>query len=126
MSPEEVCMSVRVTGDRSNLPCKWLKMELPPLLDQIRTLAAASAKITAEQAVSISLRTLLQVTLKKKISEFNVDVYLVKKTQPESITVMVHCGNYITSSHPEPVLWSSCGSREKGGARRRRGQPVQS
>uniref|UniRef100_H3DLA4 RBR-type E3 ubiquitin transferase n=1 Tax=Tetraodon nigroviridis TaxID=99883 RepID=H3DLA4_TETNG len=36
MSPEEVCMSVRVTGDRSSLPCKWLKMELPPLLDQIR------------------------------------------------------------------------------------------
>lgn len=66
MSPEEVCMSVRVTGDRNNLPCKWLKMELPPLLDQIRTLAAASAKITAEQAVSISLRTLLQVTVKKK------------------------------------------------------------
>lgn len=126
MSPEEVCMSVRVTGDRSNLPCKWLKMELPPLLDQIRTLAAASAKITAEQAVSISLRTLLQVTVKKKISELNVDVYLVKKTQPESITVMVDCGNDVTSSHPEPVLRSSCGSREKGGVRRRRGQPVQS
>lgn len=126
MSPEEVCMSVRVTGDRSNLPCKWLKMELPPLLDQIRTLAAASAKITAEQAVSISLRTLLQVTVKKKISELNVDVYLVKKTQPESITVMVDCGNDVTSSHPEPVLRSSSGSREKGGVRRRRGQPVQS
>lgn len=69
-------MSVRVTGDRSNLPCKWLKMELPLLLDQIRTLVAASAKITTEHAVSISPRTLLQVTLKKKISKFNVQYYL--------------------------------------------------
>lgn len=66
MSPEEVCMGIRVTGDRSNLPCKWLKVELPPLLDQIRTLAAESAKITAEQAVSLSLWTLLQATVRKK------------------------------------------------------------
>lgn len=66
MSPEEVCMGVRVTGDRSNLPCKWLKMELPLLLDQIRTLVAASAKITTEQAVSVSLSTFLKVTLKEK------------------------------------------------------------
>lgn len=65
MSPEEVCMSVRVTGDRSTLPCKWLKMELPLLLDQIRTSVAASAKITTA-AVSSSLRTLLKVTLTRQ------------------------------------------------------------
>lgn len=55
MSPEEVYMSIRVTGDRSSLPCKWLKMELPLLLDQIRTLVAASGKNSTEHTVSISL-----------------------------------------------------------------------
>lgn len=55
MSPEEVYMSIRVTGDRSSLPSKWLKMELPLLLDQIRTLVAASGKNTREPTVSISL-----------------------------------------------------------------------
>uniref|UniRef100_A0A3P8U355 Uncharacterized protein n=1 Tax=Amphiprion percula TaxID=161767 RepID=A0A3P8U355_AMPPE len=29
VSPEEVYTSMRVAGDRSNLPCKWLKTELP-------------------------------------------------------------------------------------------------
>ncbi|XP_056913509.1 E3 ubiquitin-protein ligase RNF31 isoform X2 [Takifugu flavidus] len=48
MSPEEVYMSIRVTGDRINLPFKWLKVEFPLLLDQIRTLVATSGKITTE------------------------------------------------------------------------------
>lgn len=65
MSPEEVCMSVRVTGDRSNLPCKWVKTELPLLLDHIRTLA----KISTER-VSIYLGTLSQVAFKKKYPDF--------------------------------------------------------
>lgn len=55
MSPEEVYMSIRVTGDRINLPIKWLKVEFPLLLDQIRTLVAASGKITTEHKVSISI-----------------------------------------------------------------------
>ncbi|XP_069367686.1 E3 ubiquitin-protein ligase RNF31 isoform X4 [Paralichthys olivaceus] len=42
MSPEEVYTSMRVAGDSSILPYKWLKSELPPLLDQIRMLVAAS------------------------------------------------------------------------------------
>lgn len=54
MSPEEVYMSIRVTGDRINLPFKWLKVEFPLLLDQIRTLVATSGKITTEHKVSIS------------------------------------------------------------------------
>uniref|UniRef100_A0A671VKD6 Potassium voltage-gated channel subfamily B member 2-like n=1 Tax=Sparus aurata TaxID=8175 RepID=A0A671VKD6_SPAAU len=36
VSPEEVYTSMRVAGDSSILPCKWLKTELPLLLDQIR------------------------------------------------------------------------------------------
>uniref|UniRef100_A0A3B4ZLF3 E3 ubiquitin-protein ligase RNF31-like n=1 Tax=Stegastes partitus TaxID=144197 RepID=A0A3B4ZLF3_9TELE len=43
VSPEEVYTSMRVAGDRSNLPCKWLKTELPLLLDQIRMLVATSS-----------------------------------------------------------------------------------
>lgn len=42
MSPEEVYTSMRVAGDSSILPCKWLKTELPLLLDQIRMLVATS------------------------------------------------------------------------------------
>lgn len=48
-------MSIRVTGDRINLPFKWLKVEFPLLLDQIRTLVATSGKITTEHKVSIYL-----------------------------------------------------------------------
>lgn len=43
MSPEEVYTSMRVAGDSNILPCKWLKMELPLLLDQIRMLVATSS-----------------------------------------------------------------------------------
>ncbi|XP_058490127.1 E3 ubiquitin-protein ligase RNF31 isoform X3 [Solea solea] len=38
VSPEEVYTSMRVAGDNNILPCKWLKTELPLLLDQIRML----------------------------------------------------------------------------------------
>lgn len=61
MSPEEVYTSMRVTGDTSILPCKWLKTELPLLLDQIRMLVAASSlqsvsdKTTTEHTVSMLL-----------------------------------------------------------------------
>ncbi|KAF7641906.1 hypothetical protein LDENG_00268680 [Lucifuga dentata] len=34
---------MRVAGDTSTLPCRWLKTELPALLDQIRVLAASSS-----------------------------------------------------------------------------------
>ncbi|XP_035026114.1 E3 ubiquitin-protein ligase RNF31 isoform X2 [Hippoglossus stenolepis] len=56
MSPEEVYTSMRVAGDSSILPYKWLKSELPPLLDQIRMLVAASPKSdkTATQHTSRS------------------------------------------------------------------------
>ncbi|XP_044074303.1 E3 ubiquitin-protein ligase RNF31-like isoform X2 [Siniperca chuatsi] len=43
VSPEEVYTSMRVAGDSSILPCKWLKTELPLLLDQIRMLVATSS-----------------------------------------------------------------------------------
>ncbi|KAM4552658.1 E3 ubiquitin-protein ligase RNF31 isoform 2-T2 [Odontesthes bonariensis] len=36
VSPEEVYTSMRVAGESSVLSCKWLKTELPLLLDQIR------------------------------------------------------------------------------------------
>uniref|UniRef100_A0A3Q2WD32 E3 ubiquitin-protein ligase RNF31-like n=1 Tax=Haplochromis burtoni TaxID=8153 RepID=A0A3Q2WD32_HAPBU len=42
VSPEEVYTSMRVAGDSNILPCKWLKTELPLLLDQIRMLVATS------------------------------------------------------------------------------------
>ncbi|XP_041659871.1 E3 ubiquitin-protein ligase RNF31 [Cheilinus undulatus] len=43
VSPEEVYTSMKVTGDSSTLPCKWLKTELPLLLDKIRMMAATSS-----------------------------------------------------------------------------------
>lgn len=43
MSPEEVYTSMRVAADSNILPCKWLKTELPLLLDQIRMLVATSS-----------------------------------------------------------------------------------
>ncbi|XP_059199906.1 E3 ubiquitin-protein ligase RNF31 isoform X2 [Centropristis striata] len=43
VSPEEVYTSMRVAGDSSILPCKWLKTELPLLLDQIRMFVATSS-----------------------------------------------------------------------------------
>ncbi|XP_031730766.1 E3 ubiquitin-protein ligase RNF31-like isoform X4 [Anarrhichthys ocellatus] len=42
VSPEEVYTSRTVAGDSSILPCKWLKTELPLLLDLIRTSVATS------------------------------------------------------------------------------------
>ncbi|KAF3698853.1 E3 ubiquitin-protein ligase RNF31 [Channa argus] len=43
VSPEEVYTSMKVAGDSSIVPCKWLKTELPLLLDQIRMLVATSS-----------------------------------------------------------------------------------
>ncbi|XP_033961076.1 E3 ubiquitin-protein ligase RNF31 isoform X3 [Pseudochaenichthys georgianus] len=42
VSPEEVFTSMRVAGDSSILPCRWLKTELPLLMDNITTLVATS------------------------------------------------------------------------------------
>ncbi|XP_028988085.1 E3 ubiquitin-protein ligase RNF31 isoform X2 [Betta splendens] len=44
VSPEEVYTSIRVSGDSSILLCKWLKAELPLMLDQIRVSVAASGR----------------------------------------------------------------------------------
>lgn len=66
VSPEEVYTSMRVAGDSSILPCKWLKKELPLLLDQIRMLVATSSlqsfsdKTTTEHTVSMILSVLLK------------------------------------------------------------------
>eukprot|EP00064_Thunnus_orientalis_P004382 superscaffoldBa00000396_g4393 len=43
VGPEEVYTSVRVAGDSNILPCKWLKTELPLLLDHIRMFVATSS-----------------------------------------------------------------------------------
>ncbi|TMS09721.1 E3 ubiquitin-protein ligase RNF31, partial [Larimichthys crocea] len=43
VSPEEVYTSMRVSRDSSITPCKWLKSELPLLLDQIRMSVATSS-----------------------------------------------------------------------------------
>lgn len=51
--------SVKVSGDTSILPCKWLKAELPRLLDQVRMLVSASSlqsvsgKTTTDEIVSM-------------------------------------------------------------------------
>lgn len=58
VNPEEVYTSMRVAGDSSILPCKWLKTELPLLLDQIRMLVATSSLTTAEHTVSLLLSLL--------------------------------------------------------------------
>lgn len=65
VSPEEVYTSMRVAGDSSILPCKWLKIELPLLLDQIRmqvatsSLQSVSDKTTTEHTVSMLLSGLV-------------------------------------------------------------------
>lgn len=43
LSPEEVYASMRVAGNSRILPYKWLKTELPMLLDKIRMLVATSS-----------------------------------------------------------------------------------
>lgn len=58
ITPEEVYTSVQVSRDSSVLPCKWLKAELPGLLDQVRMLVSGSSlqscsgKTTADDQVS--------------------------------------------------------------------------
>ncbi|KAM7401442.1 hypothetical protein PAMA_005581 [Pampus argenteus] len=43
ISPEEVYTSTKLAGDSNILPCKWLKTELPLLLDHIRMFVATSS-----------------------------------------------------------------------------------
>lgn len=64
--------SVKVSRDTSILPCKWLKAELPRLLDQVRMLVSASSlqsvsgKTTTDETVSmlhlISAKAFLSLT----------------------------------------------------------------
>lgn len=64
MSPEEVYTSIRVAGDRSILLCKWLKTELPLMLEQIRKSVAAFSlhsvldRSTTESTVSMLVSSL--------------------------------------------------------------------
>lgn len=66
VSPEEVYISMRVAKDSSSLPCKWLKTELPLLLDQIKMLVAMSSlqpvsdKTSTEHAVSMLLSVIIE------------------------------------------------------------------
>lgn len=66
LSPEEVYTSMKVAGNRSFLPCMWLEMELPLLLDQIRMLVATfsshpgSEKTIVEHTVSFLLSGLVK------------------------------------------------------------------
>lgn len=59
VSPEEVYTSMLVTKDRSLMPFKWLKTELPLLLDHIRSLVAASSLQSDKTVIksSVSVRT---------------------------------------------------------------------
>ncbi|XP_075871631.1 E3 ubiquitin-protein ligase RNF31 [Nelusetta ayraudi] len=43
ITAEEVYTSIQVSRDTSVLPCKWLKAELPGLLDQVRVLVSAAS-----------------------------------------------------------------------------------
>lgn len=69
VSPEEVYTSIKAAGENSIPPYKWLKTELPPLLDQIR-MAVATSTIhivcdgnTTEQTVSALLSSCLILTV---------------------------------------------------------------
>ena len=68
VSPEEVYTSMRVAGDSSILPCKWLKTELPLLLDQIRMSVATSSiqpvsdRTSTELTVSMLLLSVFILT----------------------------------------------------------------
>uniref|UniRef100_A0AAQ6IUJ8 RBR-type E3 ubiquitin transferase n=1 Tax=Anabas testudineus TaxID=64144 RepID=A0AAQ6IUJ8_ANATE len=57
VSPEEVYTSMRVAGDSSIPLCKWIKTELPLLLEQIQMSVATSSpksdKTTTERTVSM-------------------------------------------------------------------------
>lgn len=63
VSPEEVYTSIKVTGDTSILPSKWLKTELPLLLDRVRMLVATSHEIKTEHTVSMRHHFKLILTL---------------------------------------------------------------
>uniref|UniRef100_A0A4W6FQF1 Ring finger protein 31 n=1 Tax=Lates calcarifer TaxID=8187 RepID=A0A4W6FQF1_LATCA len=73
VSPEEVYTSMRVAGDSSILPCKWLKTELPLLLDQIRILVATSSLKSVSDKTSFlsggATRLLLFLTLLFQVKE---------------------------------------------------------
>ncbi|XP_049455334.1 E3 ubiquitin-protein ligase RNF31 isoform X1 [Epinephelus fuscoguttatus] len=57
VSPEEVYTSMRVAGDSSILPCKWLKTELPLLLDQIRMLVGTSSLKSVSDSTTTERRS---------------------------------------------------------------------
>ncbi len=76
MSPEEVYTCMRVSGDSSIPPCRWLKAELPLLLDHIKMLVASSSlQMLAENTVSMLLppdRACLCVPLTVMVSGVSV------------------------------------------------------
>lgn len=51
---------MRVSRDSSITPCKWLKSELPLLLDQIRMSVATSSLQTTGHTVSMLLSALIK------------------------------------------------------------------
>ncbi|XP_020566402.1 E3 ubiquitin-protein ligase RNF31 [Oryzias latipes] len=51
LSPEEVYTSMKVSEESCNLSSKWLKMELPLLLDQIRMLVATSSSQSTSERI---------------------------------------------------------------------------
>lgn len=61
---------MRVAGDSSILPCKWLKAELPLILDQIRMSVATSSPLSdrtsSEHAVSV-LHSVQMCSVKSKL-----------------------------------------------------------
>ncbi|XP_047445540.1 E3 ubiquitin-protein ligase RNF31 isoform X2 [Mugil cephalus] len=58
LSPEEVYTSMKVAGYSSILTCKWLKAELPVVLDQIVVLVASSSQQSVlEQTITEPTKT---------------------------------------------------------------------
>lgn len=86
MSPEEVYTSRRAAGDSSILPCKWLKTELPLLLDQIRTSVATFPlqPVCDQNAAEHTVSMLLSVPHRLYVPLLAIDLHLPQSRSCEA------------------------------------------
>ncbi|KAF3858947.1 hypothetical protein F7725_012148 [Dissostichus mawsoni] len=115
VSPEEVFTSMRVAGDSSILPCRWLKTELPLLLDNITTLVATSplslsraeakqAWLTAGGDTERAARQALRDRLSKVTHEGSLEMH-----HHISSVLCLEMASFSSSPHPQVKELSALG-----------------
>ncbi|XP_072219676.1 E3 ubiquitin-protein ligase RNF31 isoform X2 [Leuresthes tenuis] len=84
VSPEEVYTSMRVAGESSVLSCKWLKTELPLLLDQIRmSVATSSLQSVSNKTLTEHANTLCESSPGKE-ADFSETQIVVQLSRAEA------------------------------------------